>query len=180
MDKAAGVLRTLTVGWQSLLVAVFAVLFGGALYAQDIQIRVLDGRTGHPVSDCLNIWTSPGQREPLVVRAGKDGVAVLHTSDDHAAPVRGHSVDLPCTDVPTAGSVTHVEMIGISPDWDIDCRVSEKTGLTPADTKFYSVDEILRSGIATDNICGKFRTEPKRGELVFYVRPPHWWESLRR
>ena len=166
----------LVLGSRLLLALLFAVLSCSALRAQDIRIKLLDGRNGHPLSDCLAIWTSSDQRRPLWVRTDKDGIALLHLGDERAVPPSEPNLSR-CKDTPTFGSFPHAETIAAVPDWDVDCQAFDKS---KARTKFYPVDEILKGGAAIENSCGKFRTEPKRGELILYARPPHWWESFRR
>jgi hypothetical protein len=34
-----------------------------------------------------------------------------------------------------------------------------------------AIKKILESGVVAGNTCGKFRAEPKPGELIFFVRP---------
>lgn len=57
-----------------------------------------------------------------------------------------------------------------------DCRPFEKDAARPS----YSVDETKSGGIATQNTCGKLATEARHGELLFFVRPIHWWQGMRR
>jgi len=150
------------------------------LYAQEIRIRVLDGRNGHPVQDCVSIQTSPRQRTPLLtLRTSREGVAVLSVSDEQAGTAVGTD-RLPCKDAPTLGRVGRVDTIGIWPDWDLDCRPLGESGRLPPRLKLYPVEEILKLGVATENACGRVEASPAAGELIFFVRPAHWWEAIRR
>lgn len=157
------------------LLAVVIALCSGPACAQAIRIRLLNGRTGHPMSDCMNVWTAPGERNPTIVRAGKDGVAVVRIG--HAAK---DAVLAPCKYVRTSASVERLDTIGIWLDLDVDCRAKTEVGSSPSKTRFYSSDEILKTGVASSNTCGKFKAEPSPGELLIYVRPPHWWEAISR
>jgi hypothetical protein len=58
----------------------------------------------------------------------------------------------------------------------MDCRPFAKAAPRPT----YSADDIKNSGLATPNICGKAKAEARPGELIFFVRPLHWWEVIRR
>jgi hypothetical protein len=174
-EKLDGTL--LELGSRLLLAFLFAVLSSSALRAQDIRIKLLDGRNGHPLTDCLGIWTSSDQRRPLWVRTDKDGIVILHLGDERAVPTSEPNLSR-CKDTPTFGSISHAETIAAVPDWDVDCQTFDKS---KARTKFYPVDEILKGGAAAiENSCGKFRMEPMRGELILFARPPHWWESFKR
>lgn len=163
-----------------IFVAVPIVFMSSPLFAQDIRIRLLDGHNGRPVNDCLNIWADSGRNRPVVVRTDKDGLAVLYVGGETAADV-GHNVEAPCKAVRTSAMTPRTAAtIGLWPDWAVDCRPHNEHGSSPATTKFYNVDEILRMGLSTSNTCGKFKAEPKPGELIFYVRRPHWWEAFSR
>jgi hypothetical protein len=39
---------------------------------------------------------------------------------------------------------------------------------------------ILNSGVTTSNTCGKVRIKAIPGELLLFVRPPTFWEAMRR
>ena len=168
-------------GWQqAFLATVLAGSCGSMLRAQDIRIRVVDGRNGHPLRDCVNILTSPQQHAPvLLLRTSKEGVALVRVGDEHAGTPAGSDA-LPCKDVPSLGRVARVDMIAIWPDWDVDCRPPDESSFLPPRVHFYPVEEILRFGVATGNTCGRLEVSAKPGELVLFVRPPHWWEAIRR
>jgi len=136
------------------LIAGFVSLLGPSLQAQDVTIRVLDGRNGHPVTkERLVVWVGPVRGTALELPTDKDGVAVLHLSKDHA------------------------DSIELTADYNFDCQPYRKNTPTPS----YSVKEILQSGVVTQNTCGKLsQSEAKPGELIFFVRPLHWWEGFRR
>lgn len=160
------------------LLVILATLCNSSVFAQGIRIRLLNGRNGHPIKDCLNVWTSPVQRTPFVVRTQKNGIAVVVINDRNASEER--QIVAPCKAVPTSASIAHADTIGVWPDLEVDCRPRNEIGISPTRTKFYSVDEILKIGVAVTNTCGKFKTNPVPGELIFYVRPAHWWEALSR
>lgn len=124
----------------------------GSLREQDVRIRVLDGRSGHPISDeHVQVWFNSIKGPALDLPTDKDGYAALSLSQG-------------------------VESLFIFTDFYYDCRPFRKNVSKPS----YAVAEILKTGVVAENVCGKFTTEPKRGELTFFVRPLHWWESFRR
>jgi len=63
-------------------------------------------------------------------------------------------------------------MVYIMSDLYVDCRPFKKGIKHP----WYSMDEIVAHGLATENNCGKVRREAQPGELIFFVRLFHWWE----
>ena len=44
----------------------------------------------------------------------------------------------------------------------------------------YNLTSIAKSGIATQNTCGRVSLHTQPGELVLFVRPAHWYEGLNR
>lgn len=171
--------RAINAGRRLPLVALVGLFGGLPLFAQNIQVKLVNGHNGHPVKDCLSIWTSPKERGPAaIVRTDKDGVALLRIG---TGMPEASSIVAPCKAVPTSAKlISQLGRIGLWSDWAVDCRTRAEIGKSPSETRFYSIEEIRKRGIATSNECGKFKAEPKPGELIFYVRPPHWWEALSR
>jgi hypothetical protein len=124
----------------------------GSLLEQDVRIRVLDGRSGHPISDeHVQVWFNSIKGSSLDLPTDKDGYAALSLSQG-------------------------VESLFIFTDHYYDCRPFRKNAPKPS----YAVAEIRKTGVVVENDCSKFTTEPKRDELTLFVRPLHWWESFRR
>ncbi len=42
----------------------------------------------------------------------------------------------------------------------------------------YPVEQILTSGVVSENGCGRHTEAPTPGELILLVRPLHWWKRL--
>lgn len=139
---------------RTIVVAALVCLAGFSLEAQDVHIRVLDGRNGQPVAKehvQIILDNAPKGTRALDLPTDKDGNAVLHFD----------------------GKAVSFE---IEADYYIDCRPFQRNAPRP----FYSVDRVLSFGMATDNNCGKFRKSPQPGEIVFFVRPARWWERFQR
>jgi hypothetical protein len=135
------------------LFAMLAAFFGPLLRAQDIRIQVVDGRNGQIISkERLNVWLGPEVGNSILLRIDRNGVASLHLD------------------------AKDMGLMSIEANNYFDCRPFGKNAPRPT----YSLTEIVKSGIATENICGKLTTEAKAGELVFFVRPLHWWDGVRR
>jgi hypothetical protein len=130
--------------------ALLVAITANSLSAEVIRIHVIDGRNGKTITDeHLNLWINMRKGDSRVLVPGPDGIAEL---------------DLP------AGS-----SIDVATNLYVDCRPYQKGVPSP----MYSVDEIKRYGIATKNTCGKLGSEARQGELLFFVRPIHWWEAMR-
>jgi hypothetical protein len=64
----------------------------------------------------------------------------------------------------------------------VDCRelvrytANPKTYDTDIVKDVYRFQDVLIHGVVTPNKCGKAIAQPVPGQLVLFVRPPHWWE----
>jgi hypothetical protein len=120
--------------------------------AEPITIRVVDGRNGHPVTDeKLQLWFN-----------SQSGSAISISTDNHGVA----QVDAPSDAV-----------LLLSANLYVDCRYSKQTG---PERPSYPVSDILRTGKLTENTCGKLKLSPTPGELIFFVRPEHWWDGMKR
>jgi hypothetical protein len=145
------------------------ILAGTLLYqpiqAQDIRIRVLDGRNGHAVPDeMLNVWLHEDNDDVRYwFQRHVSRKLLLPTDKNGAIRLRADSNE---------------RFVTFSTDYYLDCRVMKTKKVPSGFPPAVSVAEILKSGVATENGCGKFRVVPTGGELVFFVRPWHWWERV--
>jgi len=165
------------------LILSFVCLFRVAAHAQDISIKVLNGRNGKPITnECLNVWVGALAGPHLVAATNRDGVVVLRVSDDKlvaGAGCRGWPVQ--------AAWPTGSERILVTGDYYVACQEYAKVVPNAAKPKFtgkipplYPIKEILESGISASNTCGKFRAKPKPGELIFFVKPRSFWGKMRQ
>jgi hypothetical protein len=143
----------LTSGWRltSMLGLAMLVLPAGRS-AEPITIRVVDGRNGDPISDeKLQLWFNSRSGSAMSISTDKQGVAKV--------------------DAPSGAALL------LSANLYVDCRYSKQTG---PERPTYPVSVILRSGVLAANTCGKLKLSPTPGELIFFVRPEHWWEGMKR
>jgi hypothetical protein len=167
------------------------VAFGPLLHAQDVYIRVLNGRNGKPITnECLNVSLGAWHGADLLAPTDSEGVVVLHLRDNEmtsdAVSARA------CNGMATVGSKPFpkgTDVIIIMSDEYVACQEYGKIvpGDDPANPNLlarlmpaYSIKRILELGVTASNRCGKFRAEAKPGELIFCVRPPTWLEKMRR
>lgn len=180
MDKVVHRSPLPLLGLLPVSVVVFIALCGSVLGAQEIRIKVLNGRNGRPVTnECVNVWLgdlSVGSgRSPaaeLLIPTDKDGLATLRLTRGAA-----HGVSYRRTTACNGGgqvdpTVGYAATIGVSGDYYVACQAH------PPDSPMlpFSVEKILESGDVSANFCGKIEASPKPGELILFVRPMHWWE----
>jgi hypothetical protein len=76
--------KFLLMWWFYLLVVIRSS--GTAAGAQDIRIKVVDGRNGKAITaECVNVWIGKTTIHPLLIPTDKDGVAALHLTNDDTA-----------------------------------------------------------------------------------------------
>jgi hypothetical protein len=119
---------------------------------RQIKIEVLNGRNGEPGKEAIVDVSFGGKvvPAPRQVVTAIDGSASLQVPDS-------------------------AETIVISGQLNIDCRPNDHKNYT--EEKTYRVQEILSRGVVAENTCGKAKNLPMPGVLIFYVRPPHWWDK---
>jgi hypothetical protein len=142
----------LTSVWRlaTMLGLVMLVLADG-VSAEPITIRIVDGRNGHSISDeKLQLWFNSQSGSAMSISTDKQGVAKV--------------------DAPSGAALL------LSANLYVDCRYSKQTG---PERPTYPVSDILRSGVLSTNTCGKLKLSPTPGELIFFVRPEHWWEGMK-
>ena len=161
----------------------FATLFGTQASGQEIRIKVIDGRSGHPATkECLNVSLGVWHGADIVPETDKDGMAVLHLINNEFVAERA------CPGWPSrATRGTNAETIVVVSGSSVTCQEYGKAVPgEPVDPNLpkrimpsYSIKEILESGLVTANTCGKIRAEATPGELIMFVRPLTWLEKLK-
>jgi hypothetical protein len=166
------------------------VVFPPLLHAQEIRIRVLNARTGKPITDeCLNVWVGPLSGTGLLAPTNNEGAVVLHLGDNQ---VTANAVSSPaCHGVAVLGPKPlpkDADTIAIASDYYVACQEYGKVvpgepatpNLVREIMPSYSTKKILESGVSAPNTCGKFRAEAKPGELIFFVRARKFLERMRQ
>lgn len=163
------------------LALIFVICSGGMLQAQEVRIRVLNGRNGKPIrNECLNVWTGISHGAHMVAVTNQDGVAILHIVGAVVETNNG------CAGWPAQISGgPEIDGIMVSADRYVACQENSKPipGQPPTDPlqtmPFYPIRSILQFGVSSSNECGKIREKAKPGELIFFVKPRGFWGSLR-
>jgi hypothetical protein len=140
-----------SVGRLAMLLGLTVLVLAAGVSAEPITIRVVDGRNGHSISDeKLQLWFNSQSGSAMSISTDKQGVAKV--------------------DAPSGAALL------LSANLYVDCRYSKQTG---PERPTYPVSDILRSGVLSANTCGKLKLSPTPGELIFFVRPEHWWEGMK-
>jgi hypothetical protein len=167
----------------SLLILIVFVLSGTVLHAQTIQVKIVNGKNGHPVADrCMYVWvgdrSNPSSGPLLETQTDKNGIISLRlTHEDRKTD--GESQRLACG---LAGSINPMakygDTISVRTGYAL-CkpRTPDYSWLARAD---FSTEEVLQHGVVTANTCGKATASPKPGEVILFVRPLTWWEKMKQ
>lgn len=172
--------------FRSLLVTLFVVLvadsLGMNLRAQDIRIKLVNGRNGQPMArKCLNVWVGDrsSRRSGLLLetQTDNDGVTRLRLTK-RDAEISTQNQRLACG---LSGVVNPVvkygDTISVRPGYVLcQPRTPDYSWLAMVD---FSTKDVLQSGIVTANTCGRIKGSPKAGEVILFVRPLSFWEKLK-
>jgi hypothetical protein len=148
------------------------ILLCGTLFAQPdrtITIRMLDNKTGQQITtsefqisfqtlpDLSKIpgldhyWMEGGERHGILTIPFEPGTVSIAVHSSYR--------------------------IGFA-NWSyVNCDCVRDRG--PYQEHWYSISEILASGIAAPNRCNKRKVIAKPGEFIFFVRPMTFWEKMR-
>ena len=146
-------------------------------HAQSIRIKLVNGRTGRPMTGThANVWVGKERKWAIVIPTDKDGVASLGLTDKEA------EVNVPRVD----GDGSHV-VINPVVKYDDDLGINAPSVLCQPGTPDYSwlairhisTKQVLGQGIVTPNACGKATASQTPGEVVIFVRPLSWWEKFK-
>ena len=141
--------------WRLLMTLSLALGFSAlALQAQVIRVKVVDGKNGKPVAN-LDIMfnTEIPAWSPYSLFTDRNGEVAVKV-----------------------GSFT--KMVVFTPSMKYrPCLKPTIKGHAPS-TPAYSVADILSKGISMENSCSKRRIDAVPGELLYFVRPWTFWETL--
>lgn len=143
---------------RALVTALCAAALGAGLHAQSantVHIRLLDGKTGLPV-----------QADNYLVRV--DGDKTIHNEWVHIGDDGSVVVTLPTDAQKIAVKATY----NMDMDTYINCAIAKESD-NERDV-WYSISEILKSGLVAPNECSVTHYTAKPGEFVFFVRKRSW------
>ncbi len=142
-----------------LLVLLAATALVGPCHAQStvgdtkvptIKVLIMNGKTGKPITDEAPNILFEGFKYQDNPQTNKSGEIVL---------------------------TVRSPQLRVLPNLYADCRLKGNS-TAPYNVK-YSVEEIIKTGIVSENVCGKHRVNPIPGVLVLYARPRTVVERMR-
>ena len=152
--------------------------WGLTLNAQTIRIKLLNGKNGHPLAGrCVNVWVGSGRKDALDLPTNQDGVASLKLTQDDAEIDTQHV----WKDCGLFGVINPIvkysDQIRINASY-VSCE-PHTADFSWLAIKAFPTKEIVQSGIATANTCGKAKASPEPGEIILFVRPLSFWEKMK-
>ena len=166
--------------WLNLLVTVLLVMSAMPLAAQTLEIKLLDGRNGHPMvgtSAYVNVWVGGERKEAIAIPMDDHGVArlqlTLNPNEVNVPNSTGHG-----TIVANHPVVQYDESFRINVPYVV-CG-SGDGDRSPLGLKNFSTKEVLDHGYASANTCGKVTATPQPGQVVLFVRPLTFLEKMKQ
>lgn len=151
--------------------------FTTIVHAATINVRIVNGRSGNPISQtCVDVGADQ-MAHMLAVPTNNHGVAEFDMTDDPAKLKLGKR-SLQCGEWGSINPVLrHAESFSIHVAYVL-CQ-SSKSDYSWLARMTFSTSEVLERGVVTPNSCGKITASPKAGEVTIFVRPLNFWEKLK-
>jgi hypothetical protein len=179
-----------------------------ALRGQTIQIMLIDGNTGRPVTDRSSLHVKIGKawENSFEIPADKDGIVRLRfTHDDseinvpdcNAEEADWQKLQTNPSKQNTKEFNNKYKYCGNEVDHPV-VRFTDSFSTGPLirivggrnyfryvpcwtdSTAHLSTEDVLQHGVATANSCGKGTVAPQPGQLILFVRPPTNREAWRQ
>lgn len=160
-----------------LLLFTFSSAF--TLSAQTIEVKLIDGRNGHPIANsCVNVWVGNEQKDALAIPTDKDGVARLRLTDSDAE-INTQNRWKQCGAFGAINPVVRFESSVTINAGYVLCQ-PQGTDYSWLALKNFPTKKILTEGVVTQNACGKHSASPVPGQVIIFVRPLSFWEKLKQ
>jgi hypothetical protein len=151
-----------------------------SLSAQTLEIRLVDGRNGHPMvgtSSYVNVWVGGERKEAIAIPTDGGGVARLRLT------LNPREVNIPNSRNNGSIVVDHPVV-----KYDESFRINAPYALCGPgggsyswlELKSFSTREVLDHGYVSANTCGKVAVSPQPGQVVLFVRPLNFWEKMKQ
>ncbi len=159
---------------------VFLVVASGsaALHAQTIQIKLVDGKTGHIIAHaCAGVWMKNDPLKTVFIPTGKDGIAGLRLE------LEANFTYDPALGCGGSGAINPVlkygdTLIAYSGSDNPSCAFPESMPKERWKEIEFSTREVLEHGATSANTCGKVAVLPQPGEVIVFVRPRNLREKI--
>jgi hypothetical protein len=151
------------------------------LYAQTVDIKLVDGRNGRPMTaSCVNVGVGAGNegKRTIAIPTDKDGIARLRLTDnDGEMDIHNRSKDCGLFGVINP-VVKYDDFLAINVGYVLcQPRAPDYSWLAIREV---STKQLMHQGIVMPNTCGKATASPKPGEVIIFVRPLNWREKLKQ
>jgi hypothetical protein len=167
-------------GILKLLPLLFLFLPGMSLFAQTIEIKLVDGRNGRPMvgaSSYVNVWVGGERKEAIAIPTDEKGVARLQLT------LNPSEVNIPNSKNNGSLVVDHPIV-----KYDESFRINAPyvlcgpggSNYSWLELKDFTTKEILDHGYASANTCGRATVSPQPGQMILFVRPLTLWEKLKQ
>jgi hypothetical protein len=171
----------LWLGVGKFLVLLFLILYVVPLSAQELEIRLVDGRNGRPmvgVASHVNVWVGKERKEAIVIPTDGNGVAGLQLTLDPG------KVNIPNPSNDSGSTVVADPVV----EYKESFRINVPYALCgPGGSNYswlmlqnFSTKRVLEHGYVSPNTCGKTTASPTPGQVILFVRPLTWWEKLKQ
>lgn len=164
--------------------AIFVMLLilgscGTVLRAQTIRIKLVNGRNGRAMTGrCVNVWVGKERKSAMAIPTDKDGVAQLRLTDSDAK-VATEKASKECGGFGVLDpAVKYEETLSVNVGYVL-C-VPRGSNYSWLAIMHFSTKKVLQSGVVSPNTCGKVSASPDPGQIVLFVRPLNWWETLKQ
>lgn len=167
-------------GFLNLLVTFLLTMPAMSLAAQTLEIKLVDGRNGHPMvgaSSYVNVWMGGERKEAITIPTDDKGVARLQLT------LNPSEVNIP-NSTNTGSIVVEHPVVKYDESFRINAPYvlcgPGAGNFSWLELKNFSTKQVLEHGYASANRCGKVTSSPHRGEVILFVRPLTFWEKLRQ
>lgn len=169
--------RTVPIMVRLLLLLTFGSVF--TLSAQTLEIKLIDGRNGHPIANtCVNVWVGEERKDPLTIPTDTHGTARLRLTND-SAEINTDDSWKACGDFGVINPVVqYKDLFKVNVGYVV-CE-PHGTDFSWLEVKKLPTREVMQRGVVTANTCGKSNASPTPGHITIFVRPLNFWEKLKQ
>jgi len=165
----------------TVLLLILLIRFGGALSAQTIEIKLVDGRNGTPMvgkASYVNVWIGTERKEAIAIPTNRDGIVRLQLTPDSG------DTNIPEPSKDRGSIVVDHPIVKYDDSFQINVPyalcVPEGPNYSWLRSEHFSTKQILQHGYVSPNACGKTKALQKPGEVILFVRPLTWRERLKQ
>lgn len=150
---------------------------------QAIQIKLVYGKTGHPVAGaCVGAWTKDASnKRSAFIPTDKDGVARLRLAQKDSEVDISYDPKLGCGGNGAINPVLKYDdtLSTYSTGNHPSCGFPEDMPRARWKELDFSTKEVLQHGVVSTNTCGNATASPQPGEIILFVRPRNFREKVQ-